>query len=95
MFSVKFECSLAHTSPPFPKSGSCRHFISLMSGNLLNFSLTWGSDLLLPAAYQVSIWTSFLGISRSSSYIFVAPFKGAVTTIRSITVTSLSFSSVV
>ena len=93
MFFVKFKSLLVHTSSPLPKFGPCLHFISLMSGNLLNTSLTWGSDLLLPDAYQASLWTLLFDTGRSLSHIFVAPYRGAVTLIQNITETSSSFTS--
>lgn len=91
-FPAKFECSPAHIRPLPPlEIRRCLYSISLMSRHLLNTSLTWVSDLLLPDVYRVSIWTLFLGIDRSSSRIFIA-FTGAAPT-RSITVTFLSFNS--
>ena len=91
---AKLVCSSVHVDPhPLRKTWQCLNFISLRSGHLLNTSLTWDSDLLLPDVYQVSIWTSSLGTDRSSSHIFVAPFMRAVSSTRSITVTSLLFDS--
>jgi len=93
IFRAKLECLPVQTrSHALLKSGTCSHFVSLMFGHLPKTSLTWGSDLLLLDASQVSIWTFSLDVDRSSSCIFVASFTVVVTT-RNTTVTFLSFNS--